>query len=325
MTILVTGCAGLIGANFVNWLLENTEHQVVGIDNLSGNSAANLPLDMRFKFYVIDVCNQEKIDDIYRRYRPKVTYHLAAYAAEGRSNYIRGYINSNNTVGAASIINACVNHESKLIFTSSIAVYSGEPPFAENIEPNPIDEYGLSKYCTERSIQIAGKEQGLSWVIIRPRNVYGEMQNLFDPARNLFGIFCYNAINKKPLTIFGDGNNKRAFTYIGDILEPLYKSINYEKQIINLGSEKVYTINQAAEIFSEVTGYDNIIYVEPRHEVPEAYCLIHKSQQLLGYEDKTTLYAGLKKMWAWAKKQDMKDLMIPPALEVTKTNHSSIK
>lgn len=323
-TILISGCAGFIGGAFCNWLIDNTEHTIIGIDNLSTGYYDNIPVNERFHFYFLSMSDENSINELFKYYKPSVCYHLAAYASEGRSNYIRLFIHQNNTAGTANIINLCVNHNCKLIFTGSVAVYSGQPPFTENTIPNPIDEYGLSKWTSEKSIQIAGEQQGLDWCIIRPRNVYGERQSLWDSTRNLFGIFCFNALNNKPLTIFGDGENKRSFTYIGDILNPLYKAIDISNEIINLGSANAYTIKRAAEIFSEVTGYKNIIHTEPRHEVKEAYCYTFKSQQLLAFEDFTGLHEGLKKMWQWAQEQPQRNIQKPPKLEITKNLHSSI-
>lgn len=325
-TIVVTGSMGFIGSNFCHWLIDNTDHVVIGIDNASTGYPDNPPpYSDRFVQFIEDVTNAKSLEGIFENNTPFVCFHFAAYAAEGRSNNIRSFIHQNNTVGTANIINACVKHKCKLVFTSSVAVYSGLPPFDESTIPNPIDEYGLSKYTSELSIKIAGQLQGLDWCIVRPRNVYGEKQSIWDEARNLFGIFCYNALHCLPLTVFGDGTNKRCFTYVGDILEPLYNAIKYHHQIINLGSEKAYTINEAAHIFSVVSGYNNIVHTEPRHEVSEAVCLVEKSKQLLGFEDKTGLYAGLKNMWQWAKQQPDRPKQTPPKLEVETYKHSSVK
>lgn len=322
--ILVTGCCGLIGSNFVRWLLENTDHTVVGIDNLTGGYDDSLPNDDRFYFWQTGLYHSNT-EYIFKHFRPIVCYHFAAYAAEGRSNYIRGFNHYNNTVGAASIINYCVNYGCKLIFTSSVAVYSGTPPFTEEMLPNPIDSYGVSKYASEMDIRIAGETQGLDWCIIRPRNVYGPGQNLWDQARNVFGIWMYQILHKLPMTIYGDGSNQRAFTYIDDILEPLYKARDVSKEIINLGSFMAHSIREANELLRKITGYDKVEYLEERHEVKDAWCDTIKSQQLLGYNKATRLVDGLAKMWHWAQQQPDRPLQESPVLEVFKTNHSSIK
>lgn len=321
--VLITGVAGFIGSNFCKWLLNNTEYDIIGVDNLSGGFIENLPESRRFVFYKLDVGTDE-FSNIFSLYKPIVCFHLAAYASEGRSNHIRKFIHHNNTVASMNVINCCINNECKLVFASSVAVYSGVPPYSEEITPNPIDEYGLSKWMVEHSIVIAGKNSDLDWAIVRPRNVYGVNQSLIDPSRNLFGIFCYNAIKLLPLTIFGDGNNRRSFTYIDDLMFPLYNAMFYNKEIFNIGSAISYSINEATQIFSEVTGYYNHIYTEAREEVQEAICTIDKSVEKLHYEDNTTLYDGLKKMWEWAKSKEIGDRQIPPPLEITKNIHPSL-
>lgn len=319
--ILVTGGAGFIGSHIAQKCIE-MGYNVVVLDDLSGGFTENVPEYSNFIHGSIQ--DEELLDTIFKYHNFKYCFHLSAYASEGRSNHIRKFIHYNNTVGTAKVINACVNYGVKLIFTSSVAVYSGFPPFDEDQTPNPIDEYGLSKWMSEKSIQIAGDTQGLDWVIIRPRNVYGERQNLFDPSRNLFGIFCYKALNNLPLTIYGDGSSVRSFTYIGDIIDPIWQSKDISKEIINLGSTELCTVKLAAEIFGIVSGYTKIIHTEPRHEVAEAYCNADKSAKLLGYIDGTDFHTGLSKMWEWAKTVKMRELQVPPVLEVNVNKHSSL-
>lgn len=322
--IIITGCAGFIGSNLYYWLSEHTPNKIFGIDNFSGGNVDNIPIGNEFECCYVDVTKQVEVDYIFKWWKPNICYHFAAYAAEGRSNYIRLFNHSNNTLGTANVINACVNYNCKLIFTSSVAVYSGIPPFTEDMLPNPIDSYGVSKYCSEMDIRIAGETQGLDWCIVRPRNVYGPGQNLWDKARNVFGIWMYQILHSQPMTVYGDGSNRRAFTYIDDILEPLYKAKDVNKEIINLGSHTTYSIKEAAELLQKITGYDKIEYLEERHEVKEAFCEIEKSQRLLGYNKETRLVDGLAKMWHWAQQQPERPLQEPPPLEVFKTNHSSI-
>ncbi len=323
MKILITGCAGLIGASLSHWIIDNTDHQIIGVDNLSGGFESNCPHDLRFKFIKLDI-NDVYLSNVFTIYKPDIVYHFAAYAAEGRSNYIRSFIHQNNTIGTCNIINACLNHKCKLVFTSSVAVYSGTYIFNEDTVPNPIDEYGLSKWMSERSIQIAGM-QGLDWCIVRPRNVYGKYQNIFDVCRNVMGIWMYQIINNESMTIFGSGINKRCFTYVDDILEPLYNARNISNEIINLGSPIPYSIKSANDILSEITGYKKVEHLEERHEVSEAICNTMCSEVLLGYRHKTDLEQGLQKMWEWAKEIQMIERQIPPRLEINIKPHSSIK
>lgn len=323
MTILITGVAGFIGSRFAKWVLEKHPYvKIIGIDDLSGGFRENVPDGVEFiwgeEMYTAlnyFVGRHRKID---------VIYHFAAYASEGRSNHIREFINENNTLTTLQVINFCVNQDIKLVFASSVAVYSGKPPFSEETPPCPIDEYGLSKYMSEQSIKIAGKTQGLKWTIVRPRNVYGSGQNLFDPSRNLMGILCYNALNNKPIKIYGDGSNTRAFTHVDDILKPLWKAKDFDGEIFNIGSGYACSVSTAVNIFCKIADYWNVENIEARHEVPSAYCDVTKSFKMLGYEDKTSLEDGLKEMWEWAKLQKMRPLMVPPRLETNKNIHPSL-
>lgn len=326
MTILVTGSAGFIGSNFVDWLLTNTAHKIVGIDNLSGGFMDNVTTHERNTFYNMDV-NDKTLDFVFETHKPDIVYHFAAYASEGRSNYINSFIHQNNTVGTSLIINACVNHKAKLVFISSIAVYSGDPPFAVGMIPAPIDCYGVSKYTSEMNVWIAGEQNGLDWCIIRPYNVYGEKQNLWDASRNVCGIFMYQALNGEPITIFGDGNQTRAFTYIGDIMEPLYNAGKTcgNKEVFNLGNSTPSRVIDVAYMLHALHGGFEIQHLDERHEMRDAYCDNSIAKEILGYEDKTQLYDGLSKMWEWAKLQPKRKRMIPPPLEIHETNHPSIK
>ena len=211
-------------------------------------------------------------------------------------------------MSTSKVINACINYEvERLVFTSTMAVYGhGNPPFDEEDTPTPIDPYGIAKYACEMDIQVAGEQHGLDWCIIRPHNVYGEKQNIWDRYRNVLGIWMYQHMNNEKMTIFGDGEQKRAFSYMGDCLEPLYKAgfdKRASKEIINLGSSKFYTINQANEILIDVLKEGTPIYLEPRHEVKNAHPTWEKSMELLDYEDTTDLKTGLHNMWIWAQTQ----------------------
>jgi UDP-glucose 4-epimerase len=116
----------------------------------------------------------------------------------------------------------------------------------------------------------------------------------------------YQHINGEKMTIFGDGEQTRSFSYVGDCLESLWKCSQQEncsKQIINLGGTKFYTLNEANKILLEIIKDGDVVYLEKRHEVKNAHPTWAKSVRLLGYEDKTSLREGLQKMWNWAKQQ----------------------
>lgn len=307
MKILITGVAGLLGSKFALWLLDNiNDVTVIGIDNLSGGFMKNV--DSRIIFYKEDL-STSNLDIIFNNHKPDLVYHFAAYAAEGLSPFIRKFNYTNNLISTVSIINQCIKYNvSRLIFTSSMSVYgNGYPPFDETNSRNPIDPYGVAKYACEMDIEIAGQQHGLDWCIIRPHNVYGDNQNIWDSYRNVIGIWIYKKLNNLPISIYGDGTQQRAFTYIDDIMKPLYiagTSAKTSKEIINLGGTTPYTINDVAMKLCEITGKYNIEYLPKRHEVHLAYTTWKKSVDLLDYHDITSLDQGLSKMWKWALCQD---------------------
>lgn len=308
-SILITGNAGLLGSCFADWIIKNhPEYEVVGIDNLFGGYVENINDDVIF--YKREL-SSDSITDIFDKHNFEYVFHFAAYAAEGLSPFMRKFNYSNNVLSTVNIINECISHKVKrLVYTSSMSVYGWGLEegriFDENDRPNPIDPYAISKYACEMDIQVAGEQHGLDWCIIRPHNVYGIKQNIWDKYRNVLGIWMYQILNNKPMTIYGDGKQTRAFSYIDDCLQCFWNAAVLQeasKEIINVGGEYGYSINEAADTIMKITGYNDIIYLEPRHEVKYAVPNSEKSIRILGYEQTTTLEEGLKEMWEWAKTQ----------------------
>ena len=271
----------------------------------------------------MDLVELHGLNGIMEREKPDLVYHFAAYAAEGLSPFMRTFNYKNNLISTASIINNCINHNvQRLVFTSTMAVYGhGSPPFSEKDDPNPIDPYGVAKYACEMDIKIAGDQHGLDWCVIRPHNVYGKKQNIWDKYRNVLGIWMYQYMNDQPMTIFGDGEQKRAFSYIEDTLEPLYRAgvqENCSREIINLGGMKHYTINEANAVLREVIGEGDKVYREKRHEVKDAHPTWEKSVQLLDYNDSYSLREGLAEMWEWAQQQPNRERKFWETYEIEK-------
>ena len=257
-------------------------------------------------------------------------YHFAAYAAEGLSPFMRMFNDSNNMLSTDNVINQCVKHNVKrLVFTSSMSVYghgskNGER-FDEDDIPQPIDPYGVSKYACELNIKSAGEQFGLDWCIIRPHNVYGAKQNIWDMYRNVLGIWMYAALNNGSMKIYGDGKQKRAFSYIDDILEPLWNAAvlpKASKQIINLGSISDVSINDACHLLEKITDYHNIEYCESRYEVKIAVPTHQKSVDILDYKENHTLEEGLRLMWEWAKQQPEREQKRWSEYEISKNLYS---
>jgi UDP-glucose 4-epimerase len=314
MRVLITGVAGLLGSRLADWIIENKpEIEVIGIDDLSGGYRENV--NPKVEFWKRNLVDSE-LDPIFKNGVDYV-FHFAAYAAEGLSPFIRTYNYNNNLVATARIVNNCIKYDVKrLVFTSTLAVYGHGygGVFDETQRPSPIDPYGVAKYACEMDIQIAGEQHGLDWCIIRPHNVYGRKQNIWDKYRNVLGIWMYQHLNGEPMTIFGDGTQTRAFSCIDDIVEPLWKAAiepKASKEIINLGGIKEYTINEANQILKDVFEGEVIVsYKEARHEVKHSIPTYDKSFDILGFEHKTELYEGLKDMWEWAKQQPKRDRFV---------------
>lgn len=311
-TVLVTGAAGLIGSNFCHYLRKfQPSIKVIGIDNLSGGYKEHVPDDIIF--YQTDLTDFDSIKIIFEQHRPQLIYHFAAYAAEGLSHFIRCFNYQNNLLATANLINLSIKYPVKrFIFTSSMAVYGeGVPPFKETDQALPVDPYGIAKYACEMDLISAGKIHGLDWCIIRPHNVYGPSQNIWDVYRNVIGIWMVQILNNEPITIYGDGEQERAFSYISDILEPLWKAgINDEcsKQIFNLGGDDFIKLKDLSALLIKVVGRGgNPIYLEARHEVKHAYCLHDKARQLLGFDHQTNLEQGIEKFWNWVQQQPKRD------------------
>jgi len=319
-TILITGVAGLIGSNFARWLLAHTDHEVVGIADLSCGLRSNIP-DAIDTWYDATIGTDE-IGEIFEAEKPDIVYHFAAYAAEGLSPFIRCYNYRNNLVATADVVNQCITHKvQRLVFTSSMAVYgNGNPPFDEVDHRQPIDPYGIAKAAAEQDIQIAGLQHGLDWCIIRPHNVYGPGQVYGQQYRNVLTIWMNRYRRGLPLRIYGAGSQRRAFSYVGDCLPCLYAaglSAEASHQVVNLGGERDVSILEVAELLTELLPGATLEHCEPRHEVKHAWCTTEKSKQLLGYVEHTSLETGLCQLWNWLSTQPIEH--DPPTIDMEVT------
>lgn len=310
MKVLITGVAGLLGVNFAQYLLSKG-YDVIGIDDLSGGYQEYIPKGV--VFYKADLSYQDPVNQIFKREKPDYVFHFAAYAAEGLSPFIRTYNYTNNIIASSNVINSCVNHNvKKIIFTSSMAVYGkGNPPFVENQTPTPEDPYGIAKYAVEMDLKLTYEMFGLKYSIVRPHNVIGVYQNIWDRYRNVIGIWIRQSLANEPLMIYGDGTQIRAFSDIKFYMksfEALMKS--YDSEIFNIGADNYCTINEAANITLDVAKEFGInttkVYLEKRNEVHIAYCDHTKAQYLLGFKDKTNLQETIREMFTWAQSEPVR-------------------
>ena len=308
MKIFVTGCAGLLGANYTRHLLNNG-HEVIGIDDLSGGYKAFIAEGEKFKFIKLNLERRKKVIELFEEYKPDILFHFAAYAAEGLSPFIRNFNYRNNLICSANLINECINHNTKFIFTSSMAVYGEqEPPFSEDKRPQPVDPYGVAKYAVECDLKLAHEQFGLRYNIVRPHNVLGIYQNIWDRYRNVIGIFIRKTLNGQPILVYGDGEQTRAFSDIKYYMKPFDKLLtDCDNEIFNIGADKYFTLNEVAKTVQEIGkkyGYEvPIEHGEPRHEVKHAYCNHDKAKNLLKFKDDTKLEELIDSIFVWAMKQ----------------------
>jgi UDP-glucose 4-epimerase len=296
---------------------------VVALDDLSGGFEENLPKGV--EFVKGSVTDPELLERLFAEYRFEYVYHLAAYAAEGLSHFIRRFTYTNNLIGSVNLINEAVKTEVKcFVFTSSIAVYGSiEPPMTEEKAPAPEDPYGVAKYAVEMDLRVAKEMFGLPYVIFRPHNVYGEYQNLSDPYRNVVGIFMKQIREGKPLTIFGDGTQTRAFSYVGDIAPAIARAPFVPaalNEVFNIGADSTYTVNELADAVSAAMAAPNHprVHLDARQEVLHAYSDHSKVRRVFGLGEPTGLDAGLSRMVAWSRNAPLRSYAGFSNIEVTK-------
>ena len=321
--VLITGVAGLLGSRLASWIIENTDYEVIGIDDLSGGYTENI--HNKVKFYKFNLNDLESLKGVFEKEKITIVYHFAAYAAEGLSPFIRKYNYDNNLITSTNLITCSIQYNvSRFVFASSMSVYGDKykPPFSEDMKQAPIDPYAVAKYAVEMDLEIAFKQHGLNYTIVRPHNFYGINQNIWDKYRNVLGIWMYQLLNKQNPTIFGDGSQVRAFSYVDDSILPFWNASQKNScigEIINLGGIKEHTINDACNVLINVTGQNlKPVHLEARHETKFAWSTWEKSVKLLDFKHQVDLEEGLSKMWEWAQKQPNRERFIWPKYELNK-------
>lgn len=316
---LVTGGAGFIGSHVAKELT-SLGHSVVVLDDLSGGFRENVPVDARFVRG--SITDAALVARLFAKHRFDYVFHLAAYAAEGLSHFIRRFNYNNNLIGSVNLINESVKHKVKrFVFTSSIAVYGAQkPPMRESVTPIPEDPYGVAKYAVELDLRAAHEMFGLEYTVFRPHNVYGEHQNIGDKYRNVVGIFMNQLMQGRPLSVFGDGLQTRAFSYIGDVAPHIARSATLKaarNEVFNIGADREFTVRQLAEGVMTAMGMrSELRFLPARNEVTHAFASHAKAKAAFRIGRPTPLPEGLRRMADWAKRVGAKSTPRFKAIEL---------
>ena len=305
MKIFITGVAGFLGSHLAERLLE-LGHHVVGCDNLIGGELSNVPPEV--EFYQYDCCYRNSMLKISKGC--DIVYHCAATAHEGLSVFSPHVITKNIFEASVSVFSAAIeNNVERIIFCSSMARYgTNEVPFKEHYTPRPQDPYGIAKVASEKILSTLCDVHGVEYVIAVPHNIIGPKQKYDDPYRNVASIMINRILNNKQPIIYGDGEQKRCFSFIEDCLNCLIKMIDQHdinREIINIGpDEEFVSINELCKTICKLAETDfNPIYMPGRpQEVRYATCSSDKARRLLNYNTKVSLEDGLLSMIQWIRR-----------------------
>jgi len=302
---LVTGGAGFIGSHIVHALVARGE-EVVVLDNLTGGDRTNVPAQATL--VVGDIVHAPTVDELFAAYRPDRVLHLAAFAAEGISHVVKRHNYTVNVLGSINLVNAALAAGTSFFgFASSVAVYGhGAVPMRETEPPEPADSYGNAKLAVERELAITMRMQGLAYTALRMHNVYGERQSMADPYRNAVAIFLNQIMRGDPISVYGDGSQLRAFTYVRDVVDVFLRAIENPAawgKTFNLGSRRTSTVLHMAHAIRHAMNAPNhpILHLPAREEVHAAYADSTSTRHVLGDWHDTPLDIGLVHTAAWAR------------------------
>lgn len=318
--VVITGVAGFLGSHLADKYLEEG-WEVVGIDNLVGGDYDNVPEGVRF--YEFDLTDRVVIDQSFWG-DTDLVIHAAALAHEGLSVFSPALIVQSNIMATVNTVTAAVkNNAKRYVFLGSMARYGDLGTlFEETMTPQPKDPYGIAKLASEKLVQNICESHGVEWTVIVPHNIIGTRQKYDDPFRNVASIFANRLLQGKQPIIYGDGTQKRSFTFVDDVVEPLYlASLKPEcvGEVINVGPDnESCTILETAEIVAKALNLPlQPIFAQPRpNEVKIALCSSEKAKRLLGYEAKTSAEEGLYSMVKWIEEKGPKPFEYHLPLEI---------
>lgn len=291
MKILITG-HGLVGANLMEALRVN--HEVFCVSRSRG-------LDLRDKNFTRQVIEKMK---------PDIVYHTAANAAESRGQVAPMDMTENNLNIFLNVLVPSINVKVKrFIYTSSVAVYGeADVPYAEDDIPKPKDVYGVNKLACEQMLKILAKVHGFDYTIFRPHNIYGPHQDMSNPYKNVVALFMRNIMEDKPITIYGGGKMKRAFSYVDDVVEVLSDLTDaFKNQTVNVGSSIDIGIGDLLSKIEKIAGKKAKVKHLPARE-QEIYLFLasHKKLNVLHPYHETPLEIGLQRTWDFLNLPDLK-------------------
>lgn len=315
MNYLITGCAGFIGSNLIDKLLENKDIKLIGIDNLNNfydkiikeKNIENALKNKNFIFIKNDLLDIESLDNIFNNYDINSVIHLAGYGGVRPSiDNPKLYID-NNIIATLNILECIKKYEvKKIIFASSSSVYgnSKESIFTETLKVSePISPYAMTKIACEELLFTYHKLYNIDVIALRFFTVYGRRQRP-DLAIHKFTKLIFE---EKPIPVFGDGSTRRDYTYIDDILFGIISAINYEDknyyEIINLGGGEPVSLEEMIKVLENTIGKKAIIERKSmqKGDVIKTVADITKARKLLNFYPSTKFKDGIKLFIDWYK------------------------
>lgn len=300
MKIFLTGSSGFLGS----WLTEallGLGHHVISVDNMMGGYSDNVVQHPNHQFFKADILDLERMTELMQGC--DVVYHMAAAPYEGVSVFSPSFITENIVVGTTKLATAAARNKIKrFINTSSMARYGENVvPFRETMPPKPSDPYGVAKVAAEMQVELIGKIHGFEVVTVAPHNIIGPRQVYSDPFRNVASIMVNLMLQGRQPIVYGDGEQRRCFSFVQDDLFVLTRLLDYDIQEhgekFNIGpDEEFVSINELAQRLASLLDFDlKIEYHDPRPcEVKLATCSADKIRDRFGYSTKVTLNEGLQ-------------------------------
>ncbi len=297
MRYLITGGAGFIGSHLANTLVRRG-HAVRILDDLSSGEREHL--DAAVSFHRGDVRDLPKIWSLLQNV--DCVFHLAARVSVSESILFPRDYNDVNVGGTVSLMEAMrVIGVKRVVLASSATIYGEQPrqPVHEEMTPNPLAPYAVSKIAAEHYLFTLGRLYGIETVALRIFNAYGPGQTISPSHPPVIPHFLHQILGQGSVVIHGDGNQTRDFVYVDDVVEALITASNAKwvnRQIINIGSGEETSINKLVEVMETIIGKKaNVLYNDQQSGgIPRLVADLGRARRLLGYLPKTTLVEGIR-------------------------------